>query len=59
MHEWGRVGHDMERKCGFFIKKTISKIYIQIRKKEMLSWRRHKANEIKYQNKIKLQDITT
>lgn len=56
MHEWGRVGHDMERK--FFLK-TISKIYIQIRKKEMLSWRRHKANEIKYQNKIKLQDITT
>lgn len=42
-----------------FLLKTISKIYIQIRKKEMLSWRRHKANEIKYQNKIKLQDITT
>lgn len=42
-----------------FLLKTISKIYIQIRKKEMFSWRRHKANEIKYQNKIKLQDITT
>lgn len=42
-----------------FLLKTTSKIYIQIRKKEMFSWRRHKANEIKYQNKIKLQDITT
>lgn len=42
-----------------FLLKTISKIYIQIRKKEMFSWRRHKDNEIKYQNKIKLQDITT
>lgn len=57
MHEWGRVGHDMERKCGFFIKNNQQNIHSN--KKEMLSWRRHKANEIKYQNKIKLQDITT